>query len=447
MTESSRQTVFISHANPADNDAAGWLAAKLSALGYSVWIDVKKFRGGETIWRTIEPVLRVECRALILVLSKSTFGQDGQLRIGVEREMELGLTLERDYPKFVLPWIIDDLPLKDLPIQVHGRMSVPERRWSVALIRILDYLDSVGVRPGNNNEAETQVLQGLLLPDDIGVTHSTIRYDINRVECLKLPETLFSVADDCSISSELVSGLAYAGRRFSFHALKGSPRLFGQDMPIVHSLSDALSRGIEQYPLSPLETRRLVVELIRKSLHTQLRQRGLIELQRPKKASIFFFNRDTVPNGKVLIKLPENSKRSYRNVWGIHKNLYWHLGFEFSIGYADGFYVTLTPHILFTKDALLEPLDPDSIRDRRLQHKKRRSIAKLWFNDKWRGFYYTLLSFWKEEAGEIWFEFEGNSPLVLSGELSHLQVPVKHQRLKNLQPDDHVDDEEDDEEE
>lgn len=56
MSESSRQTVFISHANPADNEAAGWLAAKLSALGYRVWVDVEKFRGAVSIWRQVTRV-------------------------------------------------------------------------------------------------------------------------------------------------------------------------------------------------------------------------------------------------------------------------------------------------------------------------------------------------------------------------------------------------------
>lgn len=68
MCEPNRQTVFISHANPADNDAAGWLAAKLSALGYSVWVDVKKFRGAESIFYQIT-------RKIQAILAKSICGE------------------------------------------------------------------------------------------------------------------------------------------------------------------------------------------------------------------------------------------------------------------------------------------------------------------------------------------------------------------------------------
>lgn len=438
----TRQRIFISHANPADNDAAAWLAAKLTVLGYSVWVDVEKLKGGETIWREIEPVLRNQCRSLILLLSRSTFGHDGLLRQGVEREMELGLTLEREHPEFVLPWILDDLPFQQLPIQIHGRMSVPERRWSTALARILEYLGSVGIEPSDNPSEASQLLRQLLISEEIGIVHRQAKYDINRLECVELPQKLFSVVDDHLVSSEMVSGAIFAGRRFSFHSMKGPTRLFGHDMPIEFSLQDALKAGVVQYELSSGDVRRLVVELVRKSLQSGLRQRGLRELPRSNRSSMFFFNRDTVPSGKVSVKLPENSKRSNRNVWGTHKSLYWHLGVEISVGFSDRCYVTLIPHIVFTKDGVSEPLDTDPIRDRRKQHQKRRSLAKMWFNDKWRGFYYPLLAFWKNGAEEIVVEFSGNTSLSFSGVLDTLLVPVTHEKLDSLQPDEYVEEEE-----
>jgi len=34
-----RDTIFISHATPADNDFSIWIASRLEMLGYKVWID------------------------------------------------------------------------------------------------------------------------------------------------------------------------------------------------------------------------------------------------------------------------------------------------------------------------------------------------------------------------------------------------------------------------
>lgn len=440
----NRQRVFISHANPADNDAAAWLAAKLTALGYNVWVDVEKLKGGETIWREIEPVLRNDCRSLILLLSRSTFGTDGLLRQGVEREMELGLTLEKEHPEFVLPWILDDLAFSQLPIQIHGKMSISERRWSAALTRILEYLGSIGIEP-TNEPTGASLLRQLLIPENIGITNNPTTYDINRLECVQLPSKLFAVVDDLSISNEVVSGAVNAGRRFSFHLRKGPTRLFGHDMPVEYLLAESLQTGIEKHELSPSDVKRLVVELVRKSLQAQLLQRGLKELQRPSRGSVYFFNKATVPKGKVSVKLPENSRRSHRHVWGKHKGLYWHLGIEISVGLSERCYVILIPHIVFTRDGVSEPLDPDPNRDRRIQHQKRRSIAKLWFNDKWRGFYYPLLEFWKGDSQEIVVEFAENTPLIFSSTLSTLQVPLTHEKVTSLQPDEYVESDEEEE--
>jgi hypothetical protein len=42
--------VFVSHANPQQNDFARWLSAELANVGYEVWSDVTKLIGGEIFW-------------------------------------------------------------------------------------------------------------------------------------------------------------------------------------------------------------------------------------------------------------------------------------------------------------------------------------------------------------------------------------------------------------
>lgn len=56
--EISRQLVFLSHANPEDNEIAGWFSARLAAHGYQVWSDITRLIGGEVIWDTIEEAIR-----------------------------------------------------------------------------------------------------------------------------------------------------------------------------------------------------------------------------------------------------------------------------------------------------------------------------------------------------------------------------------------------------
>lgn len=50
----NRDTVFISHATPEDNEFTVWLASRLQMLGYKVWIDKNALLGGEKFWEEID---------------------------------------------------------------------------------------------------------------------------------------------------------------------------------------------------------------------------------------------------------------------------------------------------------------------------------------------------------------------------------------------------------
>ena len=42
----NRDTVFISHATPHDNDFVRWLGTRLTGHGYKVWADLFELKGG-----------------------------------------------------------------------------------------------------------------------------------------------------------------------------------------------------------------------------------------------------------------------------------------------------------------------------------------------------------------------------------------------------------------
>ena len=53
-----RAAIFISHAAPEDNAFTIWLGAKLAAMGYEVWADVLRLKGGDDWQRKLESALR-----------------------------------------------------------------------------------------------------------------------------------------------------------------------------------------------------------------------------------------------------------------------------------------------------------------------------------------------------------------------------------------------------
>jgi hypothetical protein len=55
--------LFISHANPEDNEFSRWLALQLANEGYPVWCDLTKLLGGEDFWADIEQAIRYKNRS------------------------------------------------------------------------------------------------------------------------------------------------------------------------------------------------------------------------------------------------------------------------------------------------------------------------------------------------------------------------------------------------
>ena len=50
--------VFVSHANPEENEFARWLTLQLANEGYPVWCDQTKLLGSEKFWEDIEGAIK-----------------------------------------------------------------------------------------------------------------------------------------------------------------------------------------------------------------------------------------------------------------------------------------------------------------------------------------------------------------------------------------------------
>jgi len=57
-SDNSQSMVFVSHANPEENEFARWLTLQLANEGYPVWCDVTKLLGGEKFWENIQDANR-----------------------------------------------------------------------------------------------------------------------------------------------------------------------------------------------------------------------------------------------------------------------------------------------------------------------------------------------------------------------------------------------------
>lgn len=54
-----RESLFIGHATPENNEFTAWLNSRLQRLGYKTWCDIRGLKGGESdFWIPIENEIR-----------------------------------------------------------------------------------------------------------------------------------------------------------------------------------------------------------------------------------------------------------------------------------------------------------------------------------------------------------------------------------------------------
>jgi hypothetical protein len=145
-TEVPRDVVFISHATPEDNHFVSWLGAKLAAMGYDVWADVLRLRGGDDWAGKLETALRKRTIKMLLVCTPSGLAKDG-----VRREIEIGAQVAKQLhdAEFIVPLRLE---VYEAPFRVALAQYVDFKRgWAQGLAELTDLLKETRVpcgRPG-----------------------------------------------------------------------------------------------------------------------------------------------------------------------------------------------------------------------------------------------------------------------------------------------------------
>src|SRR5712692_4198764 len=99
--------IFISHANPEDNNFTRWLALQLGKDGYPAWCDLTKLLGGENFWKNAEEAIRTRTIKFLYVLSRSSNEKDGP-----RNELQIAknvLRKDKALHDFIVPLHVDDL--------------------------------------------------------------------------------------------------------------------------------------------------------------------------------------------------------------------------------------------------------------------------------------------------------------------------------------------------
>jgi hypothetical protein len=143
----ARPAIFISHAAPEDNAFTVWLGAKLAALGYEVWADVLRLRGGDDWQRKLEHALRHRAAKVLLVANPRAVDKQG-----VRNEIQIASDVARKIgdPEFIIPLRLASF---EAPFLIaHAQYIDFQRGWAAGLVELLEVLSETYKVPRQDSD-------------------------------------------------------------------------------------------------------------------------------------------------------------------------------------------------------------------------------------------------------------------------------------------------------
>jgi TIR domain len=424
----SRDAVFVSHGNPEDNEFAGWLAARLQAAGYKIWIDLWHDKGRPT-WEEIEEEIRTNSEKVIALVSKL-----GAVKPGFRDEINAasGVSRELDDKGFILPVRIDDISFRtEVPIQI-GRLNFidgHERGWDSILADVLAQLEKDAIHRSSTPSTalfETWLARRRAASELVSSNPERVLTNWFKVESLPKKINFYT-------SDSLHTAWNAAARNFKF------PNKYQQGVLCTFADPDAARMSlplgvrikrigqvktnnfIAGDPSSPLfcehvDAVRVMVDIVRQGFSCLATERGFQAYQLANRVS-WYPRLSTV--GDRRLKFEVDGFSGSRQLLGRHKEFYWHYAVSIDLAWTPPLRITASGHVLFSLDG--EKIISDAKIAARLRRKAARSKRNAWWRDVMLS-YFAMLSDGEEC---LLLPTGGSANILVRSTPIHFTSPVK----------------------
>ncbi len=437
--------IFISHANPEDNDFTMWLALQLAKEGYPVWCDLTKLLGGEDFWKEAEAAIRERTCKFIYVLSRSS-----NQKAGPRRELQIAENIRKkfDLQRFIIPVTVDDLPPNEFNIMLANINAISfNKSWATGIKTLLKNLCEEKVSKKDNFGYDAVAYWWNTQKSGKGIIIDEPEELIsNWFPVVELPKLIYGHNLTNESKDAIHSEYPVVLRKkliFSFGAkeeLKQSipSFLFGKNTFCIETEQflekDQIVEGIYHR-----EATNLVSELLRIGWENMMRKRGFREYILSDKASAFGFTKD-LTKGDDRIQLDLGGTHIDRAVIGYKSRRmegkvvgkrFWH----FAIGAKPLLYpirgYIIRSHVLFSDDG------NQFWESKEKMHSARRSQCRDWWNDDWRDRLLVTMAYLSEKDGFINIELGKKISLKIARSPINLKSPVSYLdpgQIKDIEP-------------
>jgi len=435
-----RDMVFISHANPEDNDFTLWLALQVAKAGFPVWCDLTKLLGGEDFWNDIEQAIRERTVKFVYVLSKASNNKIGPLQ---ELQVAANVSRAEKLQDFVVPALIDELRPRDFNIQLARLNAISfNRGWATGLNDLLEKLDRDGVpRRPNFSPAAVATWWREHFGAAQGVKNEGEQYLSNWFPIQIRPSKLFchSLSRTQIGKIEIQSDLPYPGFQYEHFLVSFAPandftRQLGDSIIITESKSYSIQGLLDSQEsigfCRTKEVKGFVSRLLALSWDKYIRDKGLSFYPLANGSKCVYPTTAQLGDGTVSFQGPSGKKAS-RNLIGYktikatasedeYKRL-WHFGLSASPLVHPALAFAMKAHVVFTTDGSVV------LNNKRLLHRARRSQCKDWWNDDWRDRMLAAMAWLSAGVSEIAIAVGSDSLVTIATEPTGFTSPISYQ--------------------
>jgi len=447
--------LFISHANPEDNQFTQWIALQLVKNGYATWSDITDMLGGEDPWNTPEQAIRLNTSKFLYILSRSSNSKQGVLK---ELQVAENTAVQNQLTNFIVPLLIDDLPIRDANIRLSNNLAISfQEGWANGLDQLLKMLERDGVPKSDAASPDSvNIWWRTQFSADGGIHTNEESCYSNRLLVTEVPEQIYVHRIGTSRTQSRISvnydDLPYPAKErgqniISFAKAADFAGKLGPLLYIEHSTSFRTSHLLENDVNRVFgdrgTARRLYTELMSLAWHHMVRTRRLPRYQLSGGVEAFYFTDGLAPNNLIEFTDSHGKRRrssiGYRNIKQADETLkkrYWHLAIEAKFIRMPHNAFAIRTHVAFSDDACILWDNPKRM------HSARRRQCKNWFNGKWRDMMLCAIGWLAHGQSEILLDVGSDVQVKLSAVPEIFHSPVSYNRsVQDVSTQDEIDEE------
>jgi hypothetical protein len=407
----ARDTIFISHATPEDNEFSIWIASRIEMLGYKTWIDKEGLLGGERFWATIQKAIENSIKVLF-VYSKNIVTKDGVLRQGIENEIEYAKSIasQHDLQDFIIPLHIDDSPY-NLAIGLPNINHIPfNDNWADGLKQLLKKLEKDAVTQNleviestfsewyeNEYVSNCSIIpkKELFYTSWWQVEDIPQQFYMYQFANAAQAKAIRDLNKDIPVSL-LSNILSTFDNKLNFIVLRDGEQIeVLPESSYTFSLGDALT-GFEsdKFP-HHRDVENHFKRLLYCVISNMFRRKGLFKSEMSNKRLAYYLPKyDRVK--KIDFIYPFTTRRKSKSILGKYEYFgSWHYAISVQPTLFPFVGFSLKSHILFSSDGF------KIIDDDKKQHSYRRKKGKRFFNEEWRDLQLAFIQQLKNADGKI----------------------------------------------